>query len=233
MSTYNLSYFSNLLRISKGELKSLIEKKKKQFYDLIDDKTALLLVLKDFGIAIKDFTRWKIADLFSGLKISEISVVVGKKIVEKENIVIYEVYDDTGKVKLILKEDALKIKSILFPGKIIRIRNAIVLRNRTLALFVNNDKLIKEEQDKDIIYNLSKVSEKNLPYIAEFYGKVLKITDEKTYILTDSFTTIWVRIPFNFTTNKTYHMKVFLGRDNEVYYLSEIDLEKIFPRIRL
>ena len=99
MKAYDLSYFSNLLRISKEELKSLIEEKKRKFYNLIDDETALLLVLKDFGITIKD-AKWKIMDLFSGLKISEISVVVGKKIVEKENIVLYEVYDDTGKVKL-------------------------------------------------------------------------------------------------------------------------------------
>jgi|GEM_PF-1960757 len=226
IQSVDLFYFSNLLRIPEKELRELINKKISEFYGLIDEETALLLVLKDFGIDIKEFGKWKVKNLVSGIKVSEISLVLDRKLFEKENLIIYSVYDDTGKIKLIFKGKIEEIKNIMKEGKVIKVKNAIVLKNKTLALFVNNPKLIEEEKNDEIIKNLLKV-DKNIPYISEIYCKVINKMDNEYIILTDNFSILRVISDTNLEIGKTYHIKLYLDKPGRVFFVSEVHTKKI------
>jgi len=219
----DLFYFSKILRIPKKELKELINKKISEFYGLIDEKTALLLILKDFGIDIRNIGKWKVKDLISGIRIPEISLAVDKKILEKENLVIYSAYDDTGKVKLIFKGDKSKITDILKEGNVIKVKNAIVLKNKTLALFINNHEQIEKEKDLSTINNILKV-DKNIPYVAEIYGKVINKDEDIYSILTDNFGILKIKSDNKLEPDKTYYIKLYLSKPGKIFFLNEANI---------
>jgi len=54
------NYVSSILGISKTKLQELINEKIKQYKDLIDEETAILLILKERGLTLEDLYNIKV-----------------------------------------------------------------------------------------------------------------------------------------------------------------------------
>ncbi|MEM1782810.1 MAG: hypothetical protein QW483_02930 [Nanopusillaceae archaeon] len=207
---------ANLLGISLNELENLIKKKIEQYYGYLDENTAIMIILKERGIDPSKIYELKIIDLTHGIKVNKIIVKIGKIFLKKNNIIISEVYDDTGKAKLVFKGDYKKIENLFKEGNILEIRNAIVLKNLTLALYINNPILVKLVEKEDIINKFENIDKNNLRYITEFLGKVIEKNEDVYEVLTEKFGIVYVKSDENLEKNKNYLFKCYLKKRLEL-----------------
>lgn len=207
-------YVARLLGISKDELEKLIKEKIGSYFGFLDENTALVLILKDKGINVEDLLNVKVKNLSAGMKISNIVLYINKMLMKKENLIILECSDDTGKIRLIFKGNYKSIENILKEGNVIEV-NGIVLKNRTLAIFVSNPKNIRLSNKK--------IEVKDLPYVTEFIGKVIDIKEDTYEILTERFNRIFAKSNLNLEKNKIYNFRAYLKKPIEIFYASEIN----------
>jgi len=203
---------ANLLGLSLKELDDLIKQKINEYYGYIDENTALIIILKENNLDPSTLTKIRIIDLSYRMKVSKIFVKIGKTLIKKDNLIILEVYDKTGKVKLIFKGNYKKIENLLKEGNVIEVRNTIVLKNLTLALFVNNDASIKEVKDENILKEFEEIDYNNLKYISEFLCKIINKTEESYEVLTESFNRTFIKTNENLEIGKNYLVKCYLSK---------------------
>ena len=133
------NYVSSILGISKTKLQELINEKIKQYKNLIDEETAILLILKEKGLTLEDLYNIKVKNLYPGLKVREIKLKINKILIKKDNLIILEAGDETGLIKLIIKDYKWKRKeSLLKENNNIKVKNGVVLNNFVLSIFINN-----------------------------------------------------------------------------------------------
>jgi len=203
---------ANLLGISLKDLEDMIKQKINDYYGYIDENTALAIILKENGFDPSILSKVRVIDLSYRMRINRIIVRVGKTLIKKDNLIIVEVYDNTGKVKLIFKGNYKRIENLLKEGNIIEIRNAIVLKNFTLALFVNKDISIKEVKDEKILKEFETIDYSSLRYISEFFCKIINRTEDAYEVLTESFNRIFIKTSENLEIGKNYVIKCYLGK---------------------
>ncbi len=213
----NKDYVAEILNIPKSKLEELIKKKIEEKYNLINEETAILLILKDFGINLEDLMNIKVKSLRSGMKINSIKLKINEILFKRDDIIIFDAGDETGMIKVIIKDKNWKIKeNILASGKCISIRNGIVLNNNYLAIFVNNVKLIDEINENIDLY----------PYkISQVIGKVTKITDRYIRVITDKFTVIYLDPDkYQVEKNKNYIIKFYNKKPMELIEIKEYNI---------
>jgi len=176
----------------------LVKRKKEEFYGLIDDETALLLVLKELGI--KEAPR--IVDLFVGFPIKELNVKILRKLVESR-FKVYEVCDETAKARLITNKD-------LEEGSFVKLVFPKVTRNKYLTLISNR---FEEGSSFEVKHNIH--------YVGEYIAKVLSESE----ILTDDFQLI--RCEHGLEPGKYYHVKILFSRPPQIIYFSELSLLEV------
>jgi len=203
---------ANLLGISLKELEDIIKQKINDYYGYIDENTALAIILKENGFDPSILFKIRIIDLSYRMKVNRIIVKIGKTLIKRDNLIIAEVYDDTGKAKLIFKGNYKRIESLLKEGNVIEIRNAIVLKNFALALFVNKDISIREVKDEKILEEFKIIDYNSLRYISEFFCKIINRTEDSYEVLTESFNRIFIKTNENLEIGKNYVIKCYLGK---------------------
>jgi len=203
---------ANLLGISLKELEEIIKQKINDYYGYIDENTALAIILKENGLDPSILSKIRIIDLSYRMRINKIVVKVGKTLIRKDNLIITEVYDSTGKVKLIFKGNYRKVEGLLKEGNVIEVRNALVLKNLALALFVNKDISIIEIRDEKILKEFETIEYKSLNYVSEFICKIISKVNDSYEVLTESFNRIFIKTNENLEIGKNYIMKCYLSR---------------------
>ncbi|RDD52291.1 hypothetical protein BA065_02500 [Nanoarchaeota archaeon NZ13-N] len=203
---------ADILGLSLKELDDLVKQKINEYYGYIDDNTALMIILKENNLDPSILLKVKISDLSYRMKVKRIFVKVGKVLIKKENLLILEVYDSTGKVKLIFKGNYRKIENLLKEGNVVEIRNAIVLKNLTLALFINNDILVREVKDEKVLEEFEKLDYEGLRYVTEFICKVLDRKEDSYEVLTESFNRIYIKTNERLEIGKNYIIKCYLTK---------------------
>jgi len=205
------NYVSSILGISKTKLQELINEKIKQYKDLIDEETAILLILKEKGLTLEDLYNIKVKNLYPGLKVKEIKLKINKIIIKKENLIILEAGDETGLIKLIIKDYKWKRKeSLLKENNIIKVKNGVVLNDFVLSIFINNIDLI-EKMDKNIDINQN--------YISYRYIRLLKEKEDSYIVLADNFNILYLEKNIQLEYNKTYTIKFYNKRPIEIIEL--------------
>ena len=205
------NYVSSILGISKTKLQELINEKIKQYKDLIDEETAILLILKEKGLKLEDLYNIKVKNLYPGLKVKEIKLKINKIIIKKENLIILEAGDETGLIKLIIKDYKWKRKdSLLKENNSIKVKNGIVLNDFVLSIFINNIGLI-EKMDKNIDINQN--------YISYRYIRLLKEKEDSYIVLADNFNILYLEKNIQLEYNKTYTIKFYNKRPIEIIEL--------------
>ena len=205
------NYVSSILGISKSKLQELINEKIKQYKDLIDEETAILLILKEKGLTLEDLYNIKVKNLYPGLKVKEIKLKINKIIIKKENLIILEAGDETGLIKLIIKDYKWKRKdSLLKENNSIKVKNGIVLNDFVLSIFINNIDLI-EKMDKNIDINQN--------YISYRYIRLLKEKEDSYIVLADNFNILYLEKNIQLEYNKTYTIKFYNKRPIEIIEL--------------
>jgi len=203
---------ANLLGLSLKELDDLIKQKINEYYGYIDENTALIIILKENNLDPSILTKVRIIDLSYRMKISKIFVKIGKTLIKKDNLIILEVYDNTGKVKLIFKGNYKRIENLLKEGNVVEVRNAIVLKNLTLALFVNDDILIKEVKDEKILKEFEEIDYNSLKYVSEFFCKIIDKREDSYELLTESFNRTFIKTNESLEIGKNYLVKCYLNK---------------------
>ena len=205
------NYVSSILGISKTKLQELINEKIKQYKDLIDEETAILLILKEKGLTLEDLYNIKVKNLYPGLKVKEIKLKINKIIIKKENLIILEAGDETGLIKLIIKDYKWKRKeSLLKENNSIKVKNGVVLNDFVLSIFINNIDLI-EKMDKNIDINQN--------YISYRYIRLLKEKEDSYIVLADNFNILYLEKNIQLEYNKTYTIKFYNKRPIEIIEL--------------
>jgi len=205
------SYVSSILGISKSKLQELINEKIKQYKNLIDEETAILLILKEKGLTLEDLYNIKVKNLYPGLKIKEIKLKINKILIKKDNLIILEAGDETGLIKLIIKDYRWKRKEdILKENNNIKVKNGVVLNDFVLSIFINNIDLI-EKIDENINLNQN--------YISYRYIRLLKEKDNNYIVLADNFNILYLEKNIQLDYNKTYIIKFYNKRPIEIIEL--------------
>jgi hypothetical protein len=202
---------SSILGISKNKLDEMIKEKINQYKNLIDEETAILLILKEKGLSLEDIYNIKVKNIYPGMKIKEIKLKIGKILLKKDNIIILEAGDKTGKIKLIIKDKNWKRKeNILEEGKNILVRNGVVLNNFFLAIFVNNINLVNE---------INENIELNDNFISYRYIKLIGEKEDNYIVLTDNFTVLYLDKNIQIEKDKTYSIKFYNKKPIEIIEL--------------
>jgi hypothetical protein len=205
------NYISSILGISKTKLQELINEKIKQYKNLIDEETAILLILKERGLTLEDLYNIKVKNLYPGLKIKEIKLKINKILIKKDNLIILEAGDETGLIKLIVKDYRWKRKEdILKENNNIKVKNGVVLNDFVLSIFINNIDLI-EKIDENINLNQN--------YISYRYIRLLKEKDNNYIVLADNFNVLYLEKNIQLEYNKTYTIKFYNKRPIEIIEL--------------
>ncbi|MCC5446805.1 hypothetical protein [Candidatus Nanobsidianus stetteri] len=205
------NYVSSILGISKTKLQELINEKIKQYKNLIDEETAILLILKERGLTLEDLYNIKVKNLYPGLKVREIKLKINKILIKKDNLIILEAGDETGLIKLIIKDYKWKRKENLLKENInIKVKNGVVLNNFVLSIFINNIDLI-EKIDEDINLNQN--------YISYRHIRLLKERENNYIVLTDNFNVLYLEKNIQLEYNKTYTIKFYNKRPIEIIEL--------------
>jgi hypothetical protein len=205
------NYVSSILGISKTKLQELINEKIKQYKNLIDEETAILLILKERGLTLEDLYNIKVKNLYPGLKIKEIKLKINKILIKKDNLIILEAGDETGLIKLIIKDYKWKRKeNLLKENNNIKVKNGVVLNNFVLSIFINNIDLI-EKIDENINLNQN--------YISYRYIRLLKEKDNNYIVLADNFNILYLEKNIQLDYNKTYIIKFYNKRPIEIIEL--------------
>ncbi|MFP3316834.1 MAG: hypothetical protein RXN79_00285 [Candidatus Nanopusillus sp.] len=205
------NYVSSILGISKTKLQELINEKIKQYKDLIDEETAILLILKEKGLTLEDLYNIKVKNLYPGLKVKEIKLKINKIIIKKENLIILEAGDETGLIKLIIKDYKWKRKeSLLKENNSIKVKNGVVLNDFVLSIFINNIDLIEKINEE---INL------NQNYISYRYIRLLKEKEDSYIVLADNFNILYLEKNIQLEYNKTYTIKFYNKRPIEIIEL--------------
>jgi len=205
------NYVSSILGISKTKLQELINEKIKQYKNLIDEETAILLILKERGLTLEDLYNIKVKNLYPGLKIKEIKLKINKILIKKDNLIILEAGDETGLIKLIIKDYRWKRKEdILKENNNIKVKNGVVLNDFVLSIFINNIDLI-EKIDENINLNQN--------YISYRYIRLLKEKDNNYIVLADNFNILYLEKNIQLDYNKTYIIKFYNKRPIEIIEL--------------
>jgi hypothetical protein len=205
------NYVSSILGISKSKLQELINEKIKQYKNLIDEETAILLILKERGLTLEDLYNIKVKNLYPGLKIKEIKLKINKILIKKDNLIILEAGDETGLIKLIIKDYRWKRKEdILKENNNIKVKNGVVLNDFVLSIFINNIDLI-EKIDENINLNQN--------YISYRYIRLLKEKDNNYIVLADNFNVLYLEKNIQLDYNKTYIIKFYNKRPIEIIEL--------------
>nr|MCG2867817.1 hypothetical protein [Candidatus Nanopusillus sp.] len=188
-----------------------INEKIKQYKNLIDEETAILLILKEKGLTLEDLYNIKVKNLYPGLKIKEIKLKINKILIKKDNLIILEAGDETGLIKLIIKDYRWKRKEdILKENNNIKVKNGVVLNDFVLSIFINNIDLI-EKIDENINLNQN--------YISYRYIRLLKEKDNNYIVLADNFNVLYLEKNIQLDYNKTYIIKFYNKRPIEIIEL--------------
>jgi len=205
------NYVSSILGISKTKLQELINEKIKQYKNLIDEETAILLILKEKGLTLEDLYNIKVKNLYPGLKVNEIKLKINKILIKKDNLIILEAGDETGLIKLIIKDYRWKRKeSLLKENNNIKVKNGVVLNDFVLSIFINNIDLI-EKIDENININQN--------YISYRYIRLLKEKENNYIVLADNFNILYLEKNIQLEYNKTYTIKFYNKRPIEIIEL--------------
>jgi hypothetical protein len=205
------NYVSSILGISKTKLQELINEKIKQYKNLIDEETAILLILKERGLTLEDLYNIKVKNLYPGLKVREIKLKINKILIKKDNLIILEAGDETGLIKLIIKDYEWKRKeNLLKENNNIKVKNGIVLNNFVLSIFINNIDLIEKINEE---INL------NQNYISYRYIRLLKEKENNYIVLADNFNVLYLEKNIQLEYNKTYTIKFYNKRPIEIIEL--------------
>jgi len=205
------NYVSSILGISKTKLQELINEKIKQYKDLIDEETAILLILKERGLTLEDLYNIKVKNLYPGLKVREIKLKINKILIKKDNLIILEAGDETGLIKLIIKDYKWKRKeNLLKDNTNIKVKNGVVLNNFVLSIFINNIDLIEKINEE---INL------NQNYISYRYIRLLKEKENNYIVLADNFNVLYLEKNIQLEYNKTYTIKFYNKRPIEIIEL--------------
>ena len=205
------NYVSSILGISKTKLQELINEKIKQYKNLIDEETAILLILKEKGLTLEDLYNIKVKNLYPGLKVNEIKLKINKILIKKDNLIILEAGDETGLIKLIIKDYKWKRKeSLLKENNDIKVKNGVVLNDFVLSIFINNIDLI-EKIDENININQN--------YISYRYIRLLKEKENNYIVLADNFNILYLEKNIQLEYNKTYTIKFYNKRPIEIIEL--------------
>jgi len=205
------NYVSSILGISKTKLQELINEKIKQYKNLIDEETAILLILKERGLTLEDLYNIKVKNLYPGLKVREIKLKINKILIKKDNLIILEAGDETGLIKLIIKDYKWKRKeNLLKENNNIKVKNGVVLNNFVLSIFINNIDLIEKINEE---INL------NQNYISYRYIRLLKEKEDNYIVLTDNFNVLYLEKNIQLEYNKTYTIKFYNKRPIEIIEL--------------
>jgi hypothetical protein len=205
------NYVSSILGISKTKLQELINEKIKQYKNLIDEETAILLILKERGLTLEDLYNIKVKNIYPGLKVREIKLKINKILIKKDNLIILEAGDETGLIKLIIKDYEWKRKeNLLKENNNIKVKNGIVLNNFVLSIFINNIDLI-EKINEDINLNQN--------YISYRYIRLLKEKENNYIVLADNFNVLYLEKNIQLEYNKTYTIKFYNRRPIEIIEL--------------
>jgi hypothetical protein len=205
------NYVSSILGISKTKLQELINEKIKQYKNLIDEETAILLILKEKGLTLEDLYNIKVKNLYPGLKVREIKLKINKILIKKDNLIILEAGDETGLIKLIIKDYKWKRKeNLLKENNNIKVKNGIVLNNFVLSIFINNIDLIEKINEE---INL------NQNYISYRYIRLLKEKENNYIVLADNFNVLYLEKNIQLEYNKTYTIKFYNKRPIEIIEL--------------
>jgi len=205
------NYVSSILGISKTKLQELINEKIKQYKNLIDEETAILLILKEKGLTLEDLYNIKVKNLYPGLKVNEIKLKINKILVKKDNLIILEAGDETGLIKLIIKDYKWKRKeSLLKENNNIKVKNGVVLNDFVLSIFINNIDLI-EKIDENININQN--------YISYRYIRLLKEKENNYIVLADNFNILYLEKNIQLEYNKTYTIKFYNKKPIEIIEL--------------
>jgi hypothetical protein len=204
-------YVSSILGISKTKLQELINEKIKQYKNLIDEETAILLILKEKGLKLEDLYNIKVKNLYPGLKVNEIKLKINKILIKKDNLIILEAGDETGLIKLIIKDYKWKRKeSLLKENNNIKVKNGVVLNDFVLSIFINNIDLI-EKIDENININQN--------YISYRYIRLLKEKENNYIVLADNFNILYLEKNIQLEYDKTYTIKFYNKRPIEIIEL--------------
>jgi len=205
------NYVSSILGISKTKLQELINEKIKQYKNLIDEETAILLILKEKGLTLEDLYNIKVKNLYPGFKVNEIKLKINKILIKKDNLIILEAGDETGLIKLIIKDYRWKRKeSLLKENNNIKVKNGVVLNDFVLSIFINNIDLI-EKIDENININQN--------YISYRYIRLLKEKENNYIVLADNFNILYLEKNIQLEYNKTYTIKFYNKRPIEIIEL--------------
>jgi hypothetical protein len=205
------NYVLSILGISKTKLQELINEKIKQYKNLIDEETAILLILKERGLTLEDLYNIKVKNLYPGLKVREIKLKINKILIKKDNLIILEAGDETGLIKLIIKDYKWKRKeNLLKENNNIKVKNGVVLNNFVLSIFINNIDLIEKINEE---INL------NQNYISYRYIRLLKEKENNYIVLADNFNVIYLEKNIQLEYNKTYTIKFYNKRPIEIIEL--------------
>jgi hypothetical protein len=206
------NYVSSILGISKTKLQELINEKIKQYKNLIDEETAILLILKERGLKLEDLYNIKVKNLYPGLKVREIKLKINKILIKKDNLIILEAGDETGLIKLIIKDYRWKRKeNLLKENNNIKVKNGVVLNDFVLSIFINNIDLI-EKIDENINLNQN--------YISYRYIRLLKEKENNYIVLTDNFNVLYLEKNIQLEYNKTYTIKFYNKKPIKLINLS-------------
>ena len=205
------NYVSSILGISKTKLQELINEKIKQYKNLIDEETAILLILKERGLTLEDLYNIKVKNLYPGLKVREIKLKINKILIKKDNLIILEAGDETGLINLIIKDYKWKRKeNLLKDNTNIKVKNGVVLNNFVLSIFINNIDLIEKINEE---INL------NQNYISYRYIRLLKEKENNYIVLADNFNVLYLEKNIQLEYNKTYTIKFYNKRPIEIIEL--------------
>jgi hypothetical protein len=205
------NYVSSILGISKTKLQELINEKIKQYKNLIDEETAILLILKERGLTLEDLYNIKVKNLYPGLKVREIKLKINKILIKKDNLIILEAGDETGLIKLIIKDYKWKIKeNLLKENSNIKVKNGVVLNDFVLSIFIN---------DIDLIEKINEEINLNQNYISYRYIRLLKEKDNNYIVLADNFNVLYLEKNIQLEYNKTYTIKFYNKRPIEIIEL--------------
>ena len=205
------NYVSSILGISKTKLQELINEKIKQYKNLIDEETAILLILKERGLKLEDLYNIKVKNLYPGLKVKEIKLKINKILIKKDNLIILEAGDETGLIKLIIKDYKWKRKeNLLKENNNIKEKNGVVLNDFVLSIFINNIDLI-EKIDENINLNQN--------YISYRYIRLLKEKENNYIVLADNFNVLYLEKNIQLEYNKTYTIKFYNKKPIEIIEL--------------
>jgi len=205
------NYVSSILGISKTKLQELINEKIKQYKNLIDEETAILLILKERGLKLEDLYNIKVKNLYPGLKVKEIKLKINKILIKKDNLIILEAGDETGLIKLIIKDYKWKRKeNLLKENNNIKVKNGIILNDFVLSIFINNIDLI-EKIDENINLNQN--------YVSYRYIRLLKEKENNYIVLADNFNILYLEKNIQLEYNKTYTIKFYNKKPIEIIEL--------------